>query len=214
MDYSCTLVADTRLCLDQYPWICRGWKSKIPLVARWPTLVNTTLLVPPFLFTISTLVLVGLSGRAYFRARAFCSDLLPADILLQIHNRAHRIPSDFIQANDLASPDLILTARRVAAAYLEVHRLVALNLIMFAVAAGVLWIPSCFYGLPNVASLIDREVAYKPWMSTLKSSCLEKNEAEYQLNHEADPAVVADVELGHGPSRPLVLANTIPKAAL
>ncbi|SPO28860.1 related to Dik6, novel virulence factor [Ustilago trichophora] len=138
-------------------------------VPKWPALVNATLVVPPFLFTISTFVLVGLSGRAYFRARTFCSENLPADILLQIHNRAKHIPSDFVQANDLASPDLIWTARRVAAAYLEVHRLVALNLIIFAVAAGVLWIPSCIYGLPNVASLVEHACSRLP--EPLPPSC-------------------------------------------
>lgn len=131
-------------------------------VPKWPMLVNTSLILPCVLFSISTFGLVSMSGYHYYNAKALAHQILPADILLQIHSLAHNASQPFANTFMPASDELVWHARRVAAAYLESHRYVCINLSIFAAAAYALFIPCVIYGFPNCASLVDHACSRYP----------------------------------------------------
>ncbi|KAJ1024723.1 hypothetical protein NDA16_002763 [Ustilago loliicola] len=131
-------------------------------VPKWPALVNTSLILPCVLFFFSTIGLVAMSGFHYYHAKALAHQILPADILLQVHKLAHHAHDSFADEHLLASDDLIWLARRVAAAYFESHRYVSINLAVYAAAAFTIFVPCVIYGLPNIASLVDHACSRHP----------------------------------------------------
>ncbi|SPC61861.1 related to Dik6, novel virulence factor [Ustilago sp. UG-2017b] len=133
----------------------------LPVPTR-PAINNALLLIPTTLFTVTTVTLVCFSGRAYYHAKAISKHLLPAEILLRIHNSAQGAFPAFPDQDVLASDDLIWAGRQVAAEYFEVHRYVSINLSIFAAAAFTIWIPCIVYGLPNMIRLIDHACSLCP----------------------------------------------------
>ncbi|KAJ1019006.1 hypothetical protein NDA18_006157 [Ustilago nuda] len=106
--------------------------------------------------------LVSMSGYHYYHAKYLARKLLSLEILHEIHALAHNKAKPFADDQLVASDQLIYTARRVTAAYLESHRYVCINLAIFAAAAWVLFIPCIIYGLPNIVSLVDHVCSRYP----------------------------------------------------
>ena len=131
-------------------------------VPKNPAIVNATLVIPIVLYLISTFVVIGLTGNAYYSAKALSKQILPSEILLQVHRAAHHHPLTLANPDALASDELIWIARRVAVAYLEMHRYFSINLLLSAFSAMPIWFASCVYGLPNIVSLIDHACSRYP----------------------------------------------------
>ena len=124
-------------------------------VPHSPALVNGLLIIPVVLFSISTFALVGKSGHSYYSAEDLRSRIFPDDIWQHVERYARDSTITFEGSDLLASDELIWLSHRVSAAYFEVHRYVSLNLVIFSIAAFLLWVPCVVYGLPNLVSLID-----------------------------------------------------------
>ncbi|GAC98230.1 protein phosphatase 2c [Pseudozyma hubeiensis SY62] len=138
-------------------------------VFRSATLVNTILVLPCVLLLVSTVALVAMSGRAYYRAKTFAFDSLPHDLLLQMGHHARGRAASMADADSLATDELIWTARLVAAKYMTVHRYVSINLIVFAFAAIYIFVLCLVYGIPNAMNLVDHACSRYP--RPLPASC-------------------------------------------
>ena len=132
----------------------RGKWFYLPIVRNAPA-ANAILILPCAAFISSTVSLVGLSGHSYYHAKSFARHMLAPDVWTHIHERSAANPGSLLDADALASDELVWLARTVAAKYLQVHRYVCLNLVIFAFAAFVLYIPYLIYGIPNVMHLVD-----------------------------------------------------------
>lgn len=117
-------------------------------------MLNSVLIIPCVLITIITFVLIGLSGKAYFDAKSLAHQLIPADIMDQLHHLA-QLPLVTSSNDALASDELIWIARRVGAAYMDSHRYVCINLAINATFAFTMEVPIIIYCLPILVSLVD-----------------------------------------------------------
>ncbi|GAC98188.1 fructose 1,6-bisphosphate aldolase [Pseudozyma hubeiensis SY62] len=118
-------------------------------------IANAALFVTPVVFVVTTCVLSGFAGHAYFHAKHLAREILPADIVSAIVAASHHRLDDPAFRATQASDQLIWASRRVAAAYFESHRYVCINLIVSTIAAFGIWVPCCIYGLPNSSSLVN-----------------------------------------------------------
>ncbi|KAJ9474672.1 Protein phosphatase 2c [Pseudozyma hubeiensis] len=132
-------------------------------------LVNSILVAPCVLFLGSTIALVALSGRTYYRAKAFAHDNLPHDLLLQISAHARGQAAFMADADAPASDELIRIARLVATKYMTVHRYVSINLIIYASAAVCILLLCLVYGIPNAINLVD--LACSRYPKPIPASC-------------------------------------------
>lgn len=133
-----------------------------------PAVLNTSLILPGVLFTMTTLALTAVACRAFFRARESAELLIPAEIMFQV-TRSIAPPIRFEGEEMLASDELIWAARRVAAAYMEVHRYVCIHLLVYAGTAYLLELPTLLFGIPNLVSLVDHACSRHP--QPLPPSC-------------------------------------------
>ena len=145
---------------------CAKWYH-LPVPKR-PAVLNTTLILPCVLFTVATMCITGLSGSTFFRARALAHSIIPADVMLQV-KRSAKPPITFEGEHLLASDELIWIARRVGAAYMECHRYVCINLLVYAGYALFMQVPIVLYGIPNLISLVDHACSRHP--EPLPPSC-------------------------------------------
>ncbi|GAC76415.1 hypothetical protein PANT_22d00015 [Moesziomyces antarcticus T-34] len=133
-----------------------------------PLVINLALVIPLVAVTITTLTLVGLSGVSYYHAKHLSRQILPALFHGHLQEAAFE-PHRFGKDSTLASDELIWHARVVAAAYIESHRYVCINLAFFAACAVLLWIPCIAYGIPNLLNLVDHACSRCP--DPLPSTC-------------------------------------------
>lgn len=135
----------------------------LPIPKR-PLIVNGALILPCIIFAITSFFFVGLSGHAYYHAKSLRTVLLAPDIntLVTAVAKHGSEALNFPGADLLASDDLVFAGRKLAAAYMDVHRLVCVNLTIFAVAAFSLFVPCVIYGLPNIVSLVDHACSQHP----------------------------------------------------
>ena len=133
-------------------------------IMRSPAAVNTVLILPVLLFSISTFALVGMSANAYYAAEHLRDRILPIDIWHQVERFSRQPSVTFEGGESLASDELVWISRVVSAAYFEVHRYVSINLVVFTAAAFVVWIPCMVFALPNLASLLDHACSRRPEM--------------------------------------------------
>ncbi|KIS67656.1 Dkh6 virulence factor [Mycosarcoma maydis] len=124
-------------------------------VAKRPAVVNTTLVLAPVLYVMATLVICGFAAQQYHVAKHLASDILPIDILDKITYNSNSGHLDSSLTDVLASDDLLCASRRVAAAYLDVHRLVCINLILSSIGAFCISMAAGLYGVPNSVYLVD-----------------------------------------------------------
>ncbi|GAK63289.1 uncharacterized protein PAN0_003c1493 [Moesziomyces antarcticus] len=137
-------------------------------VPKSPLVVNLALFVPLVVFTITTFTLVGFSGTSYYHAKRLSHQSLPASFHSHLQEAAFE-PHRFGNDSTLASDELIWHARVVAAAYIESHRYVCINLAFFAASAILLWIPCIAYGTPNLLVLVEHACSRCP--DPLPSTC-------------------------------------------
>lgn len=123
--------------------------------------LNAILIIPCVLFTVSTVTLIGLSGHSFFKARVLAHQIVPVDIMEQVHRSFDR-SNTFVGQDSLASDELIWAARRVGAAYMETHRYVCINLAVFAAVALAMEIPLIVYSLPILVLLVDHSCSRLP----------------------------------------------------
>lgn len=138
-------------------------------IGKSPIILNTLLVLPCVLFTISSIALVAMSCNTFFRAKAFAHHHLSPDLLHQMQDSAAGHPTSLPNPDDLASDELVWLARNVAARYMDVHRYVCINLAIFAAAAISIFIPCIGYGIPNVVHLVDHACSRYP--QPLPASC-------------------------------------------
>lgn len=138
-------------------------------VPKSPLVCNLTLILPCVVFTVVTFTFSALAGRAFYSAKNFAHEVLPLEMWEKFHILAHDYDASFGDDAMEVSDELVYTARTVAAAYFDSHRICLITMWCYVAGSLMIWIPCIIYGIPNSISLVDH--ACSRYADPLPPSC-------------------------------------------